>query len=265
MIGGCLWGAARLRGGRQATLTVAALVLLAGIGWALDRGYRGVSYDSLSAQLRIVDFNSLNEVLKQRPEMWWASLRMYAGFPFFGLGQGTFYRLSAIPAFSGSEALVSMGGSGVHNYFLQTFVELGPVALAIALLFLVPCFRLGRQNFGLISFYALVGIAVGNIYAHSLLVRETLMLCAIFAGSYVWEARSLPDAPRALLGAVATRYFAITIASLSILALIEVMLSFNRFPFMYGQRFSRYILWRKTAGLMGFCACPYRQARQALT
>ena len=115
---------------------------------------------------------------------------MYLAFPFFGLGQGAFYRLSAIPEFSGSAVLVELGGDGVHNEFLRILVELGPVGLGLVLLSAIPFVRLGRQNFQWVSFYALVGISLGNVYTNAMLVRELLMLCAVFAGSYFWEVRA---------------------------------------------------------------------------
>ncbi len=112
---------------------------------------------------------------------------MYFEFPFFGLGQGAFYRLSALPEFSGSEFLVRMHGEGVHNEFLRILVELGPIGLGLVLFIAIPFARLGRQNFHWVSFYALAGIAIGNFYTNALLVRELLLLCAVFAGSYFWE------------------------------------------------------------------------------
>jgi len=161
---------------------------------------------------------------------------MYLSFPLFGLGQGAFYRLGSIEQFSGSETLARLGGNGVHNYFLQSFVELGPVGAVLALLIAIPAFRLGRQNLRLISFYALIGIGVGNIYAHSLLVRETLMLAAIFGGVYLWEARTLvPDLWRPLSGA-ALRRASLVVGVLLLAAGAEAALSFNRYPFIYGQR-----------------------------
>ena len=82
-----------------------------------------------------------------------------------------------------------MGGAGAHNYFLQSLVELGLVGLVLAALIAIPFLRLCRDNLSLVSFYALVGVAIGNLYGQSLLVREMLMLAAVFAGAYIWEAQ----------------------------------------------------------------------------
>ena len=71
---------------------------------------------------------------------------MYFEFPFFGLGQGAFYRLSAVPGFSGSEILMRMRGEGVHNEFLRILVELGPIGLGLVLFIAIPFARLGRTE-----------------------------------------------------------------------------------------------------------------------
>jgi len=227
------WAAFRLHGWRRAVALACAMALLTVMAWLGSRGYRGVSLSSFGAALEALDFNT---ALSHRPEIWGAALRMYLGFPFFGLGQGAFYRLSSIEQFSGSETLARLGGNGAHNYFLQSFVELGPVGGVLALLIAVPAFRLGRHNFRLISFYALLGIGVGNIYAHPLLVREMLMLAAIFGGVYVWEARTLaPDLWRPLSGA-ALRRASVVIGVLALVAGAEAAFSFSRYPFIYGQR-----------------------------
>ena len=161
---------------------------------------------------------------------------MYFEFPFFGLGQGAFYRLSAIPAYSESPFLAGMNGEGVHNYFLRILVELGPVGLALLLFMAIPFFRLGRQNFRLVSFFALAGIALGNLYTNALLVRELLVLCAVFAGSYFWEVSSTGSAQWRPPSSATARYASLALAALVLAALTEVALSFSRFPFTYGQR-----------------------------
>jgi hypothetical protein len=129
-----------------------------------------------------------------------------------------------------------LGGSGVHNYFLQTFVELGPVALILVLLLAIPVVRMGKQNLGLVSFYGLCGIAVGNVFAHSLLVRETLILAAVLGGLYLWECyevaagKWLPPRPN-------VRRVALWIAAtFALIGLVEVARSFGQAPFVYGAR-----------------------------
>lgn len=226
----------KLRGWWRAIPMLAAVAVALAVHWTLDHGYRGISYAFLSQQFHAPDFKSLNEALSSRPEIWPAALRMYLEFPFFGLGQGAFYRLSAVPEFSGSEFLSSMRGEGVHNEFLRILVELGPVGFGLLVFSAIPAIRLGRRNLQLVSFYALVGMAVGNVYTNAMLVRELLMLCAVFIGSYFWEARTValahwrPPVPSTM------RYAAITLIILTLAALVEASLSFGRFPFSYGLR-----------------------------
>jgi hypothetical protein len=129
-----------------------------------------------------------------------------------------------------------MNGEGVHNEFLRIAVELGPVGVGLLLFSAIPVIRLGRQNLQLVSFFALVGIAVGNVYTNAMLVREFLMLSAVFAGSYVWEAQTASLAGRSPPTPTTTRYAATAMVVLTLAALVEVAMSFDRFPFTYGQR-----------------------------
>ena len=208
--------------------------MIVGVHWTLDHGYRGLSYALLSERLAELSPDSLNVALSYRPEIWAAAIRMYSAFPLFGLGQGAFYRLSVIPEFSGSPVLIGLGGDGVHNEFLRMLVELGPVGFGLFLLILIPYVRRGRQNFSWVSFYALAGIALGSVYTNAILVRELMLLAGVFAGSYFWEAQTATlDAS----GSRATiRVVTAALAALVVAGLIEVALSFNRFPFTYGQR-----------------------------
>lgn len=231
-----VWLAFNARGWRRAIPLVAVVAPIAAIYWMLDRGYRGYEYGSLTSLIAGFSPDKFNVALSYRPEIWRAAIDMYLAFPFFGLGQGSFYRLSSIPGFSGSEVLLSFGGSGAHNYFLQTFVELGPVSLVFALLIAIPVFRLGKQNLKLISFYALLGIAVGNVYAHSLLVRETLMLCAVFLGAYFWESQTVGAGQWRALAPRSTRLALWGAVAFALLGFAEVAQSFGRAPFSYGER-----------------------------
>ncbi len=226
----------KLRGWRRAIPMLAAIAVALAVHWTLDHGYRGISYAVLNQQLHEEDLKSLNVALSNRPEIWAAALRMYFEFPLFGLGQGAFYRLSALPEFSGSEFLVRMHGEGVHNEFLRILVELGPIGLGLVLFIAIPFARLGRQNLQWVSFYALTGIVLGNVYTNALLVRELLLLCAVFAGSYFWEVQSSGSARWRPPSPATTRFASIGLLMLALAAFVEVALSLNKFPFTYGQR-----------------------------
>ena len=236
LFGLAVWAAFRTRGWRRAFSLLSALLPLAALHIVLLRGYRGVSYATLHDAISSMDFQSLNAALSHRPEIWAASLGMYFASPLFGLGQGAFYQLSSIPEFSKTQALTELGGSGAHNYFLQSVVELGPIGLLFALYISLPFLRLRARNFRLVSTYVLLGIAVGNLYAHSLLVREMLMLAAIFVGSYLWEAEAVEPSGPWSPGPTATRRTSLAIFVLLVIAIVDYATSFSRFPFTYGER-----------------------------
>lgn len=225
-----------LRGWHRTVVVSGVLLLVFTAGLIFAYGYRGVSFETLGDAFDASRPGALNSALSHRPEIWWAALRMYADFPLFGLGQGTFHRLSAIADFSRSEALVIMGGGGAHNYFLHTFVELGPVGAGIVVLIAIPFVRAGSINLKLVSFYALLGIAVGNVYGHSLLVREMLVLGAVCAGLYVWQIQTVAGdrwrAPSRGLLTAAT----IVLVPAAIGAVAQAGASFAQEPFTYGRR-----------------------------
>jgi O-antigen ligase len=236
LFGWAIWAMLKLRGWRRALPLFAALAVAAAVHWTLEHGYRDISYALLSERLKVLDQKSLNVALSHRPEIWAAALRMYLAFPFFGLGQGAFYRLSIVPEFSSSQLLIGVGGDGVHNEFLRILVELGPVGLGLVLFMVIPFVRLGRQNLHWTSFYALAGIALGSIYTNAILVRELLMLCGVFAGGYFWEVQAAACPRWRPPARTSTRYATVALATLTLAALIEVAFSFGRFPFTYGQR-----------------------------
>jgi O-antigen ligase len=223
-----------LRGWRRTIPLVAGVTVAVAVHLTLVHGYRGISYAALGE----LDLSpkSLNVALSHRPEIWAAAVSMYLVLPFFGVGQGAFYRLSAMPEFSTTSLLISVNGDGVHNEFLRILVELGPVGLGLVLFIAVPFARLGWQNFQLITFYALVGIALGNVYTNAMLVRELLLLCAVFAGCYFWEVQSSGSALWRPPSPATTRFASIGLLMLALAAFVEVALSLNRPPFTYGQR-----------------------------
>lgn len=222
--------------GRQRLVSLGATALLVlGVDWMLRHGYRGLSYQSLRAVKEGLTFPAIDTLLSSRPGIWRAALQMYSEFPWFGLGQGSFYRLSAIPEFSANSYLVSAGGENAHNYLLQTFVELGPIGLTLILVCCLPILLQGRNNVKLISFYALFAILLGNLFAHALLVREMLMLCAIFIGMYYWESEAGHHSgpPGELNRRLVVGWIAVGLVTL---AAVEAAQSFRKFPFTYGQR-----------------------------
>lgn len=232
-----LWAAFfLLRGWWRALPVLFVAAVMAAAGLLFAAGYRGVSLATLAAALDSGNLGALNAAVSHRPEIWRSAMMMYADYPFFGLGQGAFHRLSSIAAFSNSDVLAGMGGAGAHNYFIHSWVELGAVGLVLMLLIALPFLRLGSSNFRFVGFYALVGVVVGNLYGHTLLVREMLVLSAVLAGIYLWEVQRGDAARLKPLGATGLRLATILLAGLALAAIVEAATSLTRLPFAYGQR-----------------------------
>jgi O-antigen ligase len=118
-----------------------------------------------------------------RFEIWSAAFNMIKAFPFMGVGQGNFYHLSADIAFSKSHFMALNGGENAHNYFLQTFAELGLVGIiACILVFAVPFANIQNRKLLLPAGLGVFALFLGNVYSHSFLVRENLLLCAVLIG-----------------------------------------------------------------------------------
>lgn len=139
--------------------------------------------------LDLSNFSSVSATLAHRPEIFMAALRMIFIFPFIGLGQGNFFRMSANQEFSQSPHLsVTHNGENAHNYLLQTVAEtglIGGIAFSVALL--APFFLARDRRVLLPAAVGLFSLFLGNIYAHSFLIRENLILASILlALMYAW-------------------------------------------------------------------------------
>ena len=122
-------------------------------------------------------FEKANEISRYRLEIFIAALRMFALNPIFGVGNGNFFRLSLDKDLTATSWFHDKGGDNAHNYFLQTLAELGLVGVVVAaVIFIYPLF--GRKKDSVIApaLWALIAIALGNVYSHSLIVRENLFL-----------------------------------------------------------------------------------------
>jgi hypothetical protein len=136
-----------------------------------------------------LNFDLWNSLLSLRPEFHRAAVWMYLDYPIFGSGQGNFIRLSADPIERYSHNLVIWQGDNAHNYFLQTLAELGLVGgLGFIILFAFPLYRnIKPDNISVCMM--IMAIFLGNIYSHSLLVRENLIFLAIMVSLLYSKAR----------------------------------------------------------------------------
>jgi len=133
-------------------------------------------------KFNLPDLHTLNIKLSYRPEVYLAAFRMFLLLPFAGLGQSEFYRQSANYDLTKSIFLsLEQNGENAHNYFLQTLVETGLVGFAAFVLLLIyPLLRTANKQLMIPAVVTLAAIFAGNLFAHSMLVRENLLLAACF-------------------------------------------------------------------------------------
>jgi O-antigen ligase len=142
------------------------------------------SLAKLANYFGLPDLNTINLKLSYRPEVYLAALKFFALYPILGLGQSEFYRQSADHTLTNSYFLsINQNGENAHNYFLQTLAETGLVGIAVfTLLIFYPIFRIKNKRALIPAGVALGAIFIGNIFAHSMLVRENLFIAAFFIG-----------------------------------------------------------------------------------
>jgi O-antigen ligase len=140
------------------------------------------------------DLIGLNLKLSYRPEVYLAAFRMFALFPFAGLGQGEFYHQSANHELTQSLFLsLEQNGEHAHNYFLQTLVENGILGFAAFVLLLsYPVIRAVDKRALIPGLVALTAVFGGNLFSHSMLVRENLLLAACFVALMYAAATKIP-------------------------------------------------------------------------
>ena len=138
----------------------------------------------LTNHFGLPDLNTVNFKLSYRPEVYLAALKFFALYPILGLGQSEFYRQSADHNLTNSYYLsINQNGENAHNYFLQTLAETGLVGIAVFfLLIFYPIFSIKNKRLLIPAGVALGAIFIGNIFAHSMLVRENLFIAACLIG-----------------------------------------------------------------------------------
>jgi hypothetical protein len=202
-------------------------------------------------RLHINNLEALNSYFGSRAEIYRAAIRMFENFPLVGLGQGTFYRMSGTLEFAGSRFLASIQGENAHNYFLQILVETGLVGFCtLAAVIIIPILRARFSLRLLPAGVMLIAFGLGNLFAHSLLIRENFFLfAACVALLYVQAQRTIDvrvtnhstqpceSLRRWHLKPLYLKRLA-WVLSLMIAGLIirEVYASFGRFPYLYGAR-----------------------------
>jgi O-antigen ligase len=216
-------------------LTIGILLLSAGsipgLAWVgeLATQMQGRRLDNLS---------DLGGMMGSRFEIWSAVANMFSAFPLMGVGEGEFYRLSSNISFARSEFLQLNHGENAHNYFLQVLAENGLAGIIVfAIAFMVPYRACQNKQLIFPISIGLLSLFLGNVFAHSFLVRENLLLGAALLGllysfSGVGIAKTLNQ--RAVHPSLSRQLGLLAILVLLVGAGIETASSFGRLPFIAG-------------------------------
>jgi O-antigen ligase len=199
----------------------------------------GFWYDNISAFLErkgLLDWITLNQKLSYRPEVYLAAFRMFSLFPLTGLGQGEFYRLSSNHDLTQSFFLSQeQNGENAHNYFLQTLIETGFIGFCtFALLVLYPLLKTQNRLVLIPGAIALAAIFGGNLFSHSMLVRENLLLAACFLAllySWVEATEASADAIKSILTKKRWILGSIVLLLISVIAVRELRQPLSESPF----------------------------------
>jgi O-antigen ligase len=166
----------------RALSVICACCIVAFVSLILLYNYWDSTVLLLIQKLGIADFYTFNYKLSYRPEVYRAGFFLFMLFPFFGLGQAEFYRQSANFDLTQSFFLsIQQNGENAHNYFLQILVENGLVGfVAFLILVLYPIFKMRDKRALVPAGVAVLAVFAGNLFSHSMLVRENLLIAAAF-------------------------------------------------------------------------------------
>jgi len=236
---------------RHKSKTVAASLAILGFALIVTLVWLSPWLHDIFVQLQnpqLLTFEHLNILSSRRLELFATALQMFAHYPWLGLGQGNFLLSSAVVPFSGSVWMAQSGGENAHNYFLQTLADVGLVgAFCYVFVFVWPFFQTKERKALVPAAVAIVGLCLGNLYSHSFIIRDNLLLSCVFMGlafSYAdpisWGARK--GNSEAAWGNVSIKMG--TLIALMILVTIgfaarEVAGSFDRLPFQQASNCNR--------------------------
>ena len=188
------------------------------------------------------DFEALNLLSRWRLEFHRAALLMFEAYPLMGVGEGNFFRLSSVIDFSQSSWMVTNGRNHAHNYFLQVLAETGLIGLiSYALIFIWPVLHVKDKKELAPVGLAILSVFLGNIYSHSLIIRENLFLLAILVALMYAQISNTTSEKLHLsyVGFVNNKklLFITTLLLFILLTAIylEIKNSFYEFPFLYGS------------------------------
>ena len=181
----------------------------------------------------LLDWSQFDLLFSYRPQVFREALAVFAHYPLFGLGQGSFFHAAKLPDFMMSTYLVDGGGENAHNYFLQVLAELGIVGFALFVGMIILALKSSSENRrSKAIIWALVG---ANLFDHHLLVRE-MMVIFMAAVAMTLATGAMPTEGKVL------RFFATLrpvwkfglISLVLLCGIAEVVRSFGRVPLVYG-------------------------------
>jgi hypothetical protein len=222
----------------KTALTVCALLVATFFSFIAFKNDWLTIFTLVAHKLGFADLSALNLALVYRPEIFAAAIKIFSLFPILGLGQGEFYRQAASHELTNSYYLsIEQNGENAHNYFLQTLAETGLLGFLLFTFFvLYPIWKIKNKKVLVPAIVAITAVFVGNLYSHSMLVRENLFLATTFiALMYAWleaENNSIPNSQRARSSTTTSAYPALLITCIILsFAVNETYRSFNNFPF----------------------------------
>jgi len=182
----------------------------------------------------LTNFEALSRLSVYRLEIFNAAIKMFFHYPVMGVGQGNFINLSTLIDFAVRPWMATTAGENAHNYFLQTLAELGAIGvISFFIVFLWPVRH--AQQFKNIApaAIAICSVFLGNLYSHSLIIRENLLLLAVFIA--LLYAHAMRHELRPYYSKARAYAVLASVGILIIFASKEIVTSFGKFPFIYGS------------------------------
>ncbi|MBZ1350104.1 O-antigen ligase family protein [Alcaligenaceae bacterium LF4-65] len=197
------------------------------------------------SNVKSLTFDQINLLSSRRLELFISAIRMFLEYPLLGLGQGNFLLSSAVVPFSHSAWMAQSGGENAHNYFLQALADTGVIGfICYVALLLWPLCRARQLSVLVPVSMAIISLFLGNVYSHSFLIRENLLLLCVFmalAYSYALPSveRLVVEPPhtfsRCRVSGISVVLIGLGIVSVTPFAVREIVGSFGRVPFERGS------------------------------
>ena len=219
-------------------------------------------------------FDQINLLSSRRLELFISAIRMFLEYPLLGLGQGNFLLSSAVVPFSHSAWMAQSGGENAHNYFLQALADTGVIGFICYLAVLMwPVCRTRQLSVLVPISMAIMSLFLGNVYSHSFLIRENLLLlCVFMALAYSYALPSVQGSviePQHTFSRCRVSETSAFLAGLAIVSVIpfavwEIVGSFGRVPFERGSMCLRPAPIRGDGWTTGLVTIPLAAAQNGV-